>query len=413
MKVVQLNYSDAVGGAARAAYRIHKALQTYGVDSTLLVNNASTDDWTVQAPKTDISRILSRVRPRLGALPTRLLRTRNPILHSPSILPSGRVHELNKGDADVVHLHWVQGEMLSISEIGQILKPVVWTLHDMWAFCGAEHYTEDFRWREGYRGNNRPSYESGFDLNRWTWQRKRKSWLRPMHIVTPSHWLAQCVRESALMRDWPLSVIPNPIDTEQWRPIEQALARELLGLPKDIPLVLFGAIGGGRDPRKGFDLLERALQHLRGNLSELQLVVFGQSRPRNPPDLGFHVHYTGHLNDHLSLRVLYSSADALLLPSRQDNLPNTAIESLACGRPVIAFDIGGLSDVVTHKENGYLAGAFDVEDLARGIHWVISDKARQVQLCEKARALAVRDFEAKTVASHYQTLFKTVISSPL
>ena len=228
MKVIQLNHSDINGGAARAAYRIHHALRQAGVDSRMWVDSATSGDWTVQGPATKLRKGLAKLRPTLGSsLFKPVFKTGNPIIHSPALLPSGRVDALNASDADVLHLHWVQGEMLSIAEIGRLCKPVVWTLHDMWAFCGAEHYTEEFRWREGYRKDNRPGYESGFDLNRWTWVRKRKHWARPMHIVTPSHWLAQCVRESALMRDWPVSVIPNPIDTERWQPLDQALAREI------------------------------------------------------------------------------------------------------------------------------------------------------------------------------------------
>lgn len=371
------------------------------MNSTLLVDKATSDDWTVQAPTNEVRRIFSRVRPRLGGLPTHLLRTGNPILHSPSILPSGRAKSLNAGDADILHMHWVQGEMLSISEIGQLRKPVVWTLHDMWAFCGAEHYTEDYRWREGYRKNNRPSYESGFDLNRWTWQRKRKYWLRPIHIVTPSNWLAKCVRESALMQDWPLSVIPNPIDTERWNPIEQALARKLLGLPKDIPLVLFGAMGGDRDPRKGFDLLKVALKSLYNETPELQLVVFGQSQPRAAPDLRFPIHYAGHLHDDLTLRVLYSAATVMVVPSRQEVFGQTASEAHACGTPVVGFDACGLPDIVVHEKTGYLARAFDAEDLAKGIHWVVSNFQRRNQLGKNARAHAVTRFESKVIARKY------------
>jgi glycosyltransferase involved in cell wall biosynthesis len=159
--------------------------------------------------------------------------------------------------------------------------------------------------------------EAGFDLNRWTWNRKRKHWQRPMHIVTPSHWLANCVRESELMRDWPVSIVPNPIDTDRWKPMYQTTARSLLGLPVDAPLLLFGAMGGGRDPRKGFDLLLDALAHLRAEREDLHLVVFGQLAPREPPDLGFTIHYTGHLNDDLSLRALYSAADVLVMSARQ------------------------------------------------------------------------------------------------
>ncbi len=414
MKLILLNHSDINGGAARAAYRIHHALRQSGVDSRMCVDSATSGDWTAQGPATKLRKGWAKIRPTLGGAPFKpVFKTGNPIIHSPAILPSGRVAALNNSDADVLHLHWVQGEMLSIADIGRLRKPVVWTLHDMWAFCGAEHYTEEFRWREGYRKGNRPSYESGFDLNRWTWERKRKHWQRPMHIVTPSHWLAQSVRESALMRDWPVSVIPNPIDTERWQPLEQVLARELLGLPKGVPLLLFGAIGGGQDPRKGFDLLQAALQHLRGEISELQLVVFGQLRPKDPPDLGFPIHYTGYLHDDLSLRALYSAADAFVLPSRQDNLPNTGVESLACGTPVVAFDTCGLPDIVTHQETGYLAKAFDEEDLARGIQWVLADHVRHVRLGAKARAEAVTRFASTVIAPQYVKTYKSAIEAQI
>ena len=117
--------------------------------------------------------------------------------------------------------------MLSIADISRIRRPIVWTLHDMWAFCGAEHYATDRRWSFGYRRDNRPDDERGFDLNRNTWLRKRKHWTRPLQIVCPSKWLADCVVSSALMSDWPLAVVPNPIDTDVWQPIDRRLARHL------------------------------------------------------------------------------------------------------------------------------------------------------------------------------------------
>jgi glycosyltransferase involved in cell wall biosynthesis len=329
------------------------------------------------------------------------------------VLTSNWVKRINASDADVVHLHWVQDEMLSIADIGRLKKPVVWTLHDMWAFCGAEHYTEEFRWREGYRAGNRPGYESGFDLNRWTWARKRNHWQRPMHIVTPSRWLADCVRESPLMRDWPVSVVPNCLNTERWQPLDKNLARQLLGLPIDVPLLLFGAMSGGTDPRKGFDLLLQALAHLRSEMPELNLVVFGQLSPRNPPDLGFPIHYTGHLYDDLSVRALYSAADALVIPSRQDNLPNTGVESLACGTPVVAFNVCGLPDIVQHQHTGYLAKAFDVLDLAQGLQWVLADRERLLRMRAQARQTAVARFGYAVVAEEYRKVYEEAIGGRL
>lgn len=409
MQCVHFSHSDSGGGAARAAYRIHHALRRHGIDSMMCVNSANSGDWTVQGPVGKVAKLVVRVRPQAAALARALLRTENSILHSPNILPSAWSRRFNSSGIDVAHLHWVAGEMMSIADIGRFRKPVVWTFHDMWAFCGAEHYTEDLRWRESYSSVNRPAYEGGFDLNRWTWRRKKKHWQRPMHIVTPSHWLSDCVRESALMHDWPVTVVPNAIDTDAWQPIEKRFARELFGLPKDAPIALFGAIGGGKDYRKGFDLLRGALDTLLGEVSGLELLVFGELPPKDPVDLAFPIHYVGHLHDELSLRVLYSAADVLVIPSRQDNLPNTGVEALACGTPVVAFDAGGLPDIVQHQVSGYLAKAFDVTDLANGIRWVL-ENATDSGLGSNARKHAVSLFSYPVVARQYEKVYQSVIA---
>lgn len=408
MKVVHLNYSDINGGAARAAYRIHNAVRDAGVDSAMWVNTAAADDWTVSGPSSKFAKIASRVRPPISGLIRKTLCTKNEGLHSPAILRSNLVKQINRSDADVVHLHWVQGEMLSIADIGRINKPIVWTLHDMWGFCGAEHYTEDFRWREGYRRNNRPPYESGFDLNRWTWERKRRSWNTLFNIVGNSNWITNCAAESVLMKDMPTQFIYYPLDLERWKPVTTSAARELLDLPLDIPLLGFGAIGGGRDPRKGFDLLLEALEYLRGEVDDLELVVFGQLPPRDPPDLGFPVHYAGHLHDDLSLRVLYSALDALVVPSRQEAFGQTASESHACGTPVVAFELGGLPDTVVHEQTGYLARPFETDDLARGIKWVLTHGEGRA-MGDEARRVAEACFAPSKIAGEYMKVYRRAL----
>ncbi|MCP4953675.1 MAG: glycosyltransferase [Proteobacteria bacterium] len=407
MKVFHLNHSDVNGGAARAAFRIHHALRDSGVESIMLVNFASAGDWTVQGLSSKWQRFAAKVAPELVVPLRKMLRSQNTVIHSPAILGSHWVRKINQSDADIVHLHWVQNEMLSIADIGRIEKPIVWTLHDMWAFCGAEHYTQDFRWRDGYRRDNRPAHESGFDLNRWTWRRKQKHWQHPIHVVTPSRWLAECVRKSLLMESWPVSVVPNCLNTDLWRPLDNGLARQLLGLPPDVPLILFGAMGGGNDPRKGFDFLVQALLSLRdsGSVKGLEIVIFGQTAPREPIDLGFSIHYMGHLFDELSLRALYSAADLLMVPSRLDNLPNTGLESLACGTPLVAFDTGGLPDVVQHKVNGYLARPEDPEDLASGIVWVLENSAKE-SLRANSRSWAKSRYSYNIVSEMYRGIYE-------
>jgi len=206
------------------------------------------------------------------------------------------------------------------------------------------------------------------------------------------------------------------LDIERWKPIEQTLARELLGLPLGVPLILFGTDGANAAHHKGFDLLLDSVVKLQGKVNSLELVVFGQLAPRNPPNLGFPIHYTGYLHDDLTLRALYSAVDALVVPSRQEAFGQTASEAQACGTPVVAFNIGGLRDIIKHKRTGYLARPFETEDLAAGILWVLShgslhssdirDKDPTASDVRKqARERAVARFSNELVAEQYRTVY--------
>ena len=408
MKIIHLNNADTSGGAARAAYRIHHSLLNSGLHSRMWVNVENSGDWTVSGPKDRWRKAFVQMR-RHSVFPIlKTMQTQNSILHSPAILHSSWSKIINQSDSDIAHLHWIGGEMASISDIGSIKKPVVWTLHDMWAFCGAEHVSWDERWREGYTRKNRPPSERGFDINRWTWNRKIKHWKHPFNIVAPSRWLAECVQDSVIMRDWPVTVIPNCIDTQIWQPIEKILARKLLGLPTETPLIAFGTYGANSEYHKGFDLLVKALKHLSGLTEGAELVIFGQPEPKNPPKLGFTVHFMGHLYDDLSLRLLYSAVDILVVPSRKEAFGQTASEAQACGTPVAAFKIGGLSDIVKHKHTGYLADPFDTEDLAEGIKWILSDRTSG-RLGQFARERSLQKFSYEVVSAQYQAVYQNLL----
>ena len=210
-----------------------------------------------------------------------------------------------------------------------------------------------------------------------------------------------------------VAVVPNPIDTDRWQPMDRRLARQLLNPPQECPLLLFGAMGGGKYPRKGMDLLLAALAHLRSepSLQSLQLVVFGQIAPQAPPQLGFPVHYTDHLHDDLSLRALYSAAHAFVLPSRQDNLPNTGLEAHACGTPVVAFNTGGLPDIVADRATGALAEPFEPASLAAAIRWVLEDSSRRRALGAAARERAERLWALQRIACLYAVLYKQALAA--
>jgi glycosyltransferase involved in cell wall biosynthesis len=373
------------------------------------VVKATSGDFTVNSPSDALFKVGTLIRPQVASLARHFLKAQHRDPLSSAILPSRWPALVNMSDADIVHLHWLNAEMMSVEDVGRIEKPVVWTLHDMWAFCGAEHCPADGRWREGYMSTNRRSNESGFDLNRWVWNRKRRAWKKPLQIVTPSNWLANCVRESALMEEWPVTSIPNPIDTDVWKPIDRKLAREFFRLKQDAQFIAFGAFGSEQASHKGYDLLLAALDHLRGQMPHLEVLIFGMACPKELPDLGFTLHYSGHLHDDLSLRVLYSAADAVIIPSRIDNLPNIGVEAMACGTPVVAFDTCGLPDIVTHQQTGWLAKAFDAEELARGIQWVLADENRHSQLCLASRESAVQRYAYPVVAAQYKDLYEQVL----
>ena len=287
--------------------------------------------------------------------------------------------------------------MLSVAQIGRLSsqqRPVAWFLHDAWAFCGAEHYPNgdaDTRFVDGYWAHNRPAGEGGLDLNRLTWERKRKHWRRPIHIITPSRWMAKQVRRSALMRSWPLTVIPNALDTKWWGAMPRNVARLKLGIPMSSRVILFGAIGGNSDPRKGADLLRAALPGVAGHLTEsferrIRLMMFG-GRSKQDHIAGIDVHSVGALDDE-GLRLYYSAADVMVVPSRQEAFGQTASEALACGAPVVAFAIGGLADIIEDGVTGRLVVPYSPDALAEGIAWCIDDSSRQSRLSEAAKQSA-------------------------
>lgn len=423
MNVLQINQSDLSGGAARAAYRIHQSLVHHGasleIQSQTRVLQKLSHDPTVIGNPLKTNPLWRRIRPRIINQVYRNFNTQNPVLHSIAFLKTGLGKELSDASADIFHLHWLGNNTLSVEEIGKLSKPLVWTLHDQWAFCGAEHYVnlppfKDERYIEGYTADNRPSHEKGPDLNRWTWQRKCQAWQKPIHIVCPSNWLANCARKSALMKDWPIVVIPNPIDLETWSPFDQTQARKVFNLPVDLPLILFGAIGGTYDPRKGSELLQAALHYLKDlvsntYLSSLELVIFGQGRPQSVPDFGFPVHFMGHLRDDVSLRLLYLAADVMVIPSRLDNFPNTGLEAHACGTPVVAFRYSGLTDVVTDGITGMLAEPFEPESLAQAILMVIKEPDRRKEMGRAARVKAESVWSPEVVAKQYAELYRSIL----
>ena len=411
MKACIVSCSDE-GGAGRAALRLNKALRGAGLDSSVFTDTKTMDDPSVIGPRGARRYIKKPLRRKWASRILDLSRCDDPAVRSLDLFDTPMPRRLTKADPDIINLHWIGAETISVRQVAQLTKPVVWTLHDMWAFCGAEHYADDgkdARWRHGYSRASRIAGSRGFDVDRWTFLRKQKHWRQPMQVVTPSSWLARCVSESSLMQGWPVTVIPNALDTDLFKPLDRRFARAALGLPQEDPIVLFGAMGVESDPRKGFCHLRDAL-HVLKEESELRAhcVVFGACAPASAPDLGFPAIWMGRLHDDWSLALLYSAADVMVVPSTQENLPQAATEAQSCGCPVVAFGVTGFPDTVVHGETGYLARPFEARDLAHGIRWVIETEAQDGRLGRAARARAETLWSEAKIARQYAELFERI-----
>jgi glycosyltransferase involved in cell wall biosynthesis len=375
LKIVHISHADNIGGAAIAALRIHKALCKNGVDSSLWVNKKNTDYSSVTSFRGPIrSHLQESKRLIAGGLVPRVLKTQNKIIHSPQIFSSSWPERINSSDFDVVNLHWVCNEMLSIKDISKIKKPIVWTFHDMWPVCGAEHYTADLRWREGYKRSNRPDGEARWDLNRYVWNKKRKFWKDTGAVVTPSMWLSQISKESVLFKSWSTSTIQHPINTNFWRPINKKVCRELLDLPEHLPLIAIGNEGGSKNLRKGFDLFIKSIEHVKNIGANFGILVFGQTA--NIPELDRYGNcfYLGHLSDDISLRIAYSAADVFALPSKMDTFSLTAMEAQACNTPVVMFKTSGQQDLIVDADSGCAVPAFNVISFGTALHTILEQR---------------------------------------
>lgn len=381
----------------------------------MVVQDKLSDDATVHTRTGKVGKAISRVRPTLDQLPLTLRPATRTASFSAQWLPSRLAPTVRRLQPDIVNLHWIGKGFVSLEEIARLPQPLVWTLHDMWPLTGGCHYSGGctrFHTQCGACPILHSSREH--DLSAWVWRRKRRAWSGlPLTLVAPSRWMAEQAQKSARFAGATVRVIPYGIDASLYQPLDRRFARQTLGLPQDKRLALFGAVSATSVPRKGFAYLQQALHHVAAmGHTDVELVVFGSSAPPNAPDLGMPVHYLGKLSDDVSLALTYAAADLFVAPSIEDNLPNTVMEALACGTPVVAFHVGGIPDMVQHQENGYLASPFSVEELAQGMMWVMEDEARHQRLSATARATVERRYTLAQQAQQYSDLYQELLERP-
>ena len=404
--VLVVNTYEKSGGAARAAYRIFTEVRNRyrQVHYLTLTKEDPSPDISGRIHRSPLG-IIVRALTRLDGIPLYLYPNTQRGTFSPNFWPNPFRVRLARFRPKLVHLHWVGVGLLGMDELAHVRCPIVWTLHDAWAFTGGCHYTKDC---EGFKtlcgccpqlGSNREH-----DYSRYLMRKKTRIFQSlDLTIVTPSRWLAEMARQSSLLAGRRIEVIPNGLDTERFQPITRQLARSHLGIRTEGPVLLFGA-QVVTDPRKGWDLLCAAVRNLKRPCT---LLVFGSGGIGVEHASHITVHQLGNIKDDATLAFAYSAADVYVCPSREDNLPNTVAEALACGTPCAAFGVNGLPDMIEHKKNGWLAKPFDVVDLAEGIRWLV-EHPQPEDLRRAAREKATTEYSMGVMGDRYMALYEEV-----
>jgi len=418
LKVVHLNTYDGNGGAGRACVRLNRALLSQNIDSKIIVHykfgkNPQIGDFNTNLAKkayTAATIVLERIWAK------RYLRA----LKTPfSFTWFGRsvIHHPDVKNADIIHLHWVNHGFLNpshIAEIAKLNKPVVWTFHDSNAFTGGCHVRYACTNFEQECGNC-PLLKnaSSSDYSHRIWKQKHNAYNKlGFEIIAPSTWMQASVLKSSLMKGRMISQIPNTLETDIFKPVDKQSAKERMGFPKDKFILLSGFMPSRKDMHKGTSYLLESLELLKARLGvragDVELVVFGNRNTTDVPDFPFETSFLGKIDNDEQLALCYAAADAFLIPSLEDNLPYTVMESLSCGTPVVAFTTGGIPDMVKHEYNGYLAAYRSSESFADGMEWIINH-ANKDSLQQNARQTIMDNFSEMPIAKRHIDVYNRLL----
>ncbi|MEZ5071178.1 MAG: glycosyltransferase [Bacteroidales bacterium] len=415
MKVTLISTHAKKGGAGLAAFRLMKSLRDLGLDARMLAQQGSRDEGRVWITSSSAGKAGIRILRFLAERLTFLFREKSPelrFLFSPANFGE-RIHRHPLvRDADVLHLHWTQGAFLSLRSLRSLLatgKPVVWTLHDMWAFTGGCHYALECRGFEKECGMCPYVKKPGRnDLSHRIWKRKKRIFPEAgLHLVCPSGWLEAEVRASALLGGFPVTRIHNPVDETRFFPVRREEACAYLGLDPQKRYVLFGA-ATVKNMLKGLDWFREAVEllHRSGDWEEgVEILLLGKSRE----DLGTlfpcPVNALPYSGSQETIRACYNASSLFAIPSLADNLPNTILEAMLCGTPVVGFDSGGIREMIDHRESGYLARRKSAHDLADGLNWVLRHP-EPAALSGTVRRRVLEKYPAGVAVSEYIALYR-------
>ena len=440
MKILLINTDDAMGGAAIACLRLLAILEkTEGIEVTMLVQEKKRDNPKVKAiAETWLQKKIAFERFVRERLYFKFQEKNKEIRFAFSPAISGIDISENPlvQEADIIHLHWINFGFLSLKSLEKLFalnKPIVWTLHDMWAFTGGCHHSGDCENYQVSCGNciqylKNPSPN---DLSNKVWQRKSAILDRSLRlrsgngqlrlkgnitIIGCSQWLSNRAKKSSLFKDFSVKAIPNPLDTNLFSPKNKVDARIKLGLPIDKKLILFVAAKISVI-WKGFSYFQEALEILKTQHSHhqnIELVILGESDAEIIQKLPFKVYALGRIADVNQIVSIYSAADVFVTSSIQENLPNTIMEAMACGTPAVGFEVGGIPEMIKNQSSGvpptgFLAKYKSAESLAEGMKWVLFD-ANCDELSKNARQKVVDNYSEKVVLEQYLEVYKNLVA---
>lgn len=417
MRVLIINTSERIGGAAIAANRLMDALRNNGIQAKMLVRDKQTNQILVIGLKKSLWSIWKFVWERIVIWKANHFKKHN--LFAVDIANTGTdittFPEFKQ--ADIIHLHWINQGMLSLKNLQQIFasgKPIVWTMHDMWPCTGICHHARECN-KYHQECNHCPYlYKGGGkkDLSYQTFRSKKELYrIAPITFVTCSQWLEDKAKQSALLCNHQVLNIPNPINTNLFKPRGKNEARAKCNLPVDKKLILFGS-AKITDKRKGIDYFINSCKVLAEKYPELTdtlgITVYGQGSEILKPLVPFQVYPLNYISNEKELVDIYNAVDLFVTPSLEENLPNTIMEAMACGVPCVGFNVGGIPEMIDHLHNGYVADYKSVEDFANGIHWTLSEGEYQ-SLSEEARRKATSSYSENSIAKRYIEIYNKII----
>ena len=408
MKIVHVNYSDSQGGAAIAVKRIHDLMLKNNINSNVVVSERILDNDKIFSNNKNSKGIDSTFRKALSRQLKYIFKTNNKFTHSLNLVPSNLINLINSLNPDYVNLHWIGNETISISNIENLKAKIIWTLHDMWPFCGAEHYAINERFVNGYNKNNRPDDEKGIDVNRYIWKKKLKHFKKIEKIICTSKWMYDNAKKSYLFKNKNITEIPLAIDSNFWKPLSKKKSKNFFGIEENTKIILYGAENFLKNKRKGFNLFKETLKKYQDNFnSKFAIMLFGDEKHKlNDIENEFgKIKFVklGRITDEYRMKMIYSSADVVVIPSIVESFGLVALEAIHCNTPCVVFDNTGLTSIIDHKENGYVAKYNSIDDLYNGITWTLENFNNKNELIYKH---ALQKFNHQKIIQDYLNFIK-------